>query len=258
MGNSKPFYRIARSKAFMIGYVRDERYAADRVQLSRSYINIEKELRNIFNYIEPDEKNKNTFSLELYSLFLHACTEVELNCKEIMEANGAKTVKDGIFSMTDYIKLERSSLLSKYTVIFPNWRQRNAVTKKPEYVKKEFRPFKNFGAAIGKAPNWYQSYNKVKHNREKYLEKANLQNCMNAVAGILVLLYSQFGASCIESYGHPFVGIQGIDAYDIDFGADVIYDVIPPKISDWPSSGLYEFDWESIRNDKEPFAKFQF
>lgn len=258
MGTSKPFYRIARPKAFMIGYVRDERYTADRIQLSRSYINIEKELRNIFNYIEPDEKNKNTFSLELYNLFIRACTEVELNCKEILEANDAKPINGKEFNMKDYAKLEKSSLLSKYSVVFPHWRQRNAVTKKSEYVKKVFKPFKNFDASIKKELEWYKSYNKVKHNREKYMEEANLQNCMNAVAGILVLLYSQFGASCIESYGHPFVGMQGEDAYDIDFNADVIYDVIPPKISDWSSSELYEFDWETIKNDKEPFARFQF
>ena len=89
MGISKPFYRIARPKAYIPDYAVDSRYAKDRLQLSRAYVNIEKELRNLFNYIEPDEDNRNTFSFELYSLLLRACTEVELNCKQIMEANGA-------------------------------------------------------------------------------------------------------------------------------------------------------------------------
>ena len=91
MGISKPFYRIARPKAYIPDYAVDPRYAKDRLQLSRAYVNIEKELRNIFNYIEPDEDNRNAFSFELYSLLLRACTEVELNCKQIMEANDARS-----------------------------------------------------------------------------------------------------------------------------------------------------------------------
>ena len=39
MGLSKPYYRIAR--------VTDDRYAFDRLQLSRAYVNIEKQLRDI-------------------------------------------------------------------------------------------------------------------------------------------------------------------------------------------------------------------
>ncbi len=259
MGIFKPFYRIARPKVFMIEYVRDERYASDRVQLSRAYINIEKELRNLFQYIEPDERNKNTFSFELYSLLLRACTEVELNCKKIMETNGAvPNPQIGYFTMSDYKKLEKSSLLSKYTATFRNWRQRNSITKKLEYVRKEFCPFKNFDSSINKSPDWYVAYNNVKHNREENMEKANLENCMNAVAGILILLYSQFGASCIEAYGNPLVCMKSEDAYDIDFDADVIFEICPPKISDWPSSELYEFDWEDIKDSEEPYDKFLF
>ena len=61
MGLAKPYYRIARPKSFIPDYVIDKRYASDRLQLSRAYINIENELRSIFNSIEPDEQNKSTF-----------------------------------------------------------------------------------------------------------------------------------------------------------------------------------------------------
>lgn len=257
MGISKPFYRIARPKAFIPDYALDTRYASDRLQLSRAYINIEKELRSIFNFIEPDEKNKDTFSFELYSLLLRACTEVELNCKQIMESNGA--IPQGrFFTMTDYKKLEKSSLLSKYTVEFSNWRQRNATSHELEYVEKEFCPFANFATHINKSPDWYEAYNAVKHNREENLEKANLENCMNAVAGILILLYSQFGSCCIETYGSN--GYRGPDAedYDLYFDADIIFEIHPPQIDDWSSEELYDFEWSNIQADSEPFDKFVF
>ncbi len=41
MGFSKPYYRIARPKAYMPKYAIDKRYALERLQLSRAYINIE-------------------------------------------------------------------------------------------------------------------------------------------------------------------------------------------------------------------------
>ena len=257
MGLSKPFYRIARPKAFIPDYVIDKRYASDRLQLSRAYVNIEKELRSVFNHVEPDEANKKAFSFELYSLLLRACTEVELNCKKIMEANGA-TPQGRFFSMTDDKKLEKSSLLSKYTAIFRNWRQRNPSTKELEYVKKEFRPFANFDISINKSPDWYDAYNQVKHNREEKLEQANLENCMNAVAGILILLYSQFGSQCIERYGINGIYWHDTEAFDFTFDADVIFEICPPQISDWQESELYDFDWNSIKLNPDPFDKFVF
>ena len=253
MGLSKLFYRIARPKAF----IPDKRYASDRLQLGRAYINIEKELRSIFNFIEPDGKNKNAFSFELYSLLLRACTEVELNCKQIMEANGA-TPQGRFFTMADYTKLEKSSLLSKYTVIFPNWRQRNLTSQQLEYIRKKGCPFVNFDTSIGKSPDWYEAYNKVKHNQEENLEMASLENCINAVAGVLILLYSQFGSRCIETYGTRGLSWQGMDDYDLNFDADIIFDIYPPKISDWSSSELYDFEWNNIKTNSNPFDKFSF
>lgn len=256
MGLVKPYFRIARPKEFIPNYVIDKRYASDRLQLSRAYVNIEKELRSIFNYIEPDEQNKATFSFELYSLLLRACAEVELNCKLIMKTNGATPIGKN-FSMLDYKKLEKSSLLSKYYVTFSNWRTRNPSTNELEYIKKEFRPFVNFGISDSKAPDWYDAYNKVKHNREENLEKANLENCINAVAGILILLYSQFGSQCIETYRNS-LRWEKIGDYDLHFDADVIFEVHPPKLSDWPEAELYDFNWDKIKLLEQPFDKYNF
>lgn len=126
---------------------------------------------------------------------------------------------------------------------------KNSLTSKVEYVKKEFRPFANFDTAIAKSPDWYRAYNQVKHNREDNLEKANLENCMNAVAGILVLLYSQFGSKCIETYGSCGVSFIDFDEdYDDPFDADVIFEINPPQI----------IDWNEIKSSPEPFEKFTF
>lgn len=85
----KPYYRIMRpGSVFISRYVLDPRYASNRKQLGRVYLNLENKLNKILDYVEPDERNLKTFSIELYTLLLRACTEVETNCKLILSANG--------------------------------------------------------------------------------------------------------------------------------------------------------------------------
>ena len=81
---------------------------------------------------------------------------------------------------------------------------------------------------------------------------------MNAVAGILILLYSQFGSCCIETYGMNSLCCQDMDDYDNEFDADVIFEINPPQESDWLESELYEFEWSDIVMEEEPFEKFPF
>lgn len=248
MSISKPFFRITRPKAYIPNYVKDIRYASDKLQLIRAYVNLENELKSIFNYIEPDEDNEKTFSFKLYSLLLLACTEVEVNCKLIMSANGYLEPK----SMKDYKKLENSSKLSKYVVTYSNWKKFNKATNEIEYIKKEYTPFKEF--ANNKSPCWYQEYNDVKHDREKNFKYANLDNCMNAVSAVLVLLHSQFGNSCSDSS----MSLCLDEGYDDIYLSRYIFEIKPPKIGDWNNDELYDFEWDDIKNDSMPFEKFPF
>lgn len=121
------------------------------------------------------------FSFELYNLLLWACTEVELNCKCIMEVNGAKP-QGRCFTMIDYKKLEQFSKLSKYKAIYKNLRTRigKGTTGDPlEYVEKEIRPFENFDSSISKFPTWYEAYNHVKHNGRLIWKRSPLKTvCM--------------------------------------------------------------------------------
>ena len=239
-----PYYRIVRPKVSH-EYVLDERYASDRIQLSRAYLNIEKSLRNIFDYIEPAEENLKTYSFELYSLLLRACTEVEVNFKAILSANGIDVKRS---SMKDYQKIEESSKLSEYTIILPNWR----MDSKP--VEKRLTPFIIFTSK--KTCNWYSEYNQVKHNRECNFKYANLGNCINAVAAILVLLYSQFGRYCLTTYGISNLDCGDEDTYDGSLDANTIFKIIPPNC--WEHDEVYRFDWEKIKLEESPFQKYDY
>ncbi len=275
MAIKKPYryiYRqnINKSSTDKYEYVRDAKYASNRVNLSRAYTNIERKLREILDYIEPSEKNKNVYSVELYSLLLRACTEVELNLKQIMQSNGENGNNDS-FNMNKYIWVEQSSRLSEYELKFLNWRvdQKRGKGNIKQYIvryeDKILCPFKEFGIrnksknanSRSGTPEWYRSYNKVKHNRETNFRVATLDNCMNAVAGILVLLYSEFGPYCIDTYTKT--GVQLIEAgndYEPIFDADVMFEIY--KKPEWKNEEKYDFNWAELKNDPNPFDTFHF
>ena len=264
MSLNKPFFRIVRPGAKINEYAQDSRYAPNRLSVIKSYISIEKRLRHIFDYIEPNEKNKDVFSLELYTLILRACTEFESNCKDILRANNYNKKLDihqqalnkpnsDFWDMSDYKKLELSSKLSKYKVIYPNWKSGG------NYIELKLEPFYSFGNKKKKSPpgyNWYNDYNTVKHNREKNFEYANFINCINAVAANLILLYSQFGNSCLD-FCHPNTICLDTDN-DILPNSDTIFSIKAPQNNDWKKDEKYNFDWNILSKSNTPFQIFDF
>lgn len=250
---NKPFRRIYRpTKNRQYDYVKDILYAKDRLQLSRAYLNIERKLKDIFNYIEPADCNIAVFSFELYSILLRACTEVELNCKAIMEANEAIPTNGREFTMNDYKKLNIPLRLSDYQISYPYWRWKKKGYV--DYYPKIFNPFSCFNT--GKSPRWYQKYNSVKHSREQNFDVATLNNCMRAVAAILVLLYAQFGPYCIETNEKQGFYVEVLeDYYQFPFLADVIFELKAPV---WTENDCYDFDWSSLKKQAEPFDKYPF
>lgn len=257
---SKPFLRIYRPiRNRKYDYVKDDLYAENRYQLIRAYLNIERKLKEIFDYIEPAKGNLSVFSFELYGLFLRACAEVELNCKAIMESNGVNKKQ---FSMNDYVKLDKSSKLSKYRLEYKKLRfvDNNIV----RYESKVLCPFEQFEIylnatqkdGISPSPKWYSEYNEVKHNREQNFEMATLDNCMMAVAAILVLLYSQFGPYYTNVSGERGVYWDVLeDYYEPPFLANVIFALQAPT---WDEQDCYDFDWSALRADPHPFELFPF
>ena len=217
-------------------------------------MHLEKSLRQLFNYIDPCEENKKVFSIELYSILLRACTEVESNCKDILVENNYKMPSHP--NMNDYKKIENSSKLSKYTLEYSPWKTNNS-------DKLSLKPFaswdKNIQLDDELGHNWYSNYNTVKHNREKEFKLANLINCFNAVGANLILLHSQFGYSCLDPYNvnRYQIEIEGEDDFELPY-MDTIFKIIPPDKQCWSDNEKYNFDWEAIKNDSQPFQHFSF
>src|SRR5690554_5224374 len=94
---SKPYRRIIRPyllpNHYVFGpsnniYFVDDSYASDRFEIIRAYYILEKDLINLFEFIDPSDANLATYSHKTYELLLRASTEFELNAKKVLSANG--------------------------------------------------------------------------------------------------------------------------------------------------------------------------
>jgi hypothetical protein len=185
---SRPYKRIARpfnspTGSYVGGtidqsYLAHHDYAPDRTTAIRGYHAIESDLRRLFEFVEPDNRNLDTFSTRIYELLLRAATEFESNCKAILLANGYTS--GGDWNIGDYKKIESATRLSEYELRLSIWAD----------SPRQIRPLHQW--ATGGSLPWYQDYNTVKHNRVDEFTRANLKNAVDAVAAVFAILFAQF------------------------------------------------------------------
>lgn len=159
-------------------YLTHPEYASDRTTAVRGYHAIESDLRRLFEYVEPDDRNLGTFSSRIYEILLRASTEFEANCKAILMANDYPG--SGRWSMRDYRKIEGATRLSEYQLKLSTW------TGGPKLIQ-PLQAWSN-----GKSLPWYAGYNSVKHNRVHDFGEANLKNAVESVAALFAILFAQF------------------------------------------------------------------
>lgn len=186
----KPFYRII--KPIKSDYSFSELYeldcANDKNSLALAYKLIEKDFLDIIEFVQPHDDNLNTYSHRIYELLLRTCTEFETNCKRILEANGYTMTN--ILNIKDYYKLNDILQLDFYKVDLKFW---------PSELKSIY-PFKEW--EIGHELTWYKAYNKVKHDRSEKFNEANLGVLIQAISGLISILFAQFGQQATNPFDY--------------------------------------------------------
>ena len=243
----KPFKRILRplkidSVNFGDDHIIDRRYCSERSQLVHAYHILENDFKKLFDYIELHENNKTTFSHRTYELILRTCTEFESNCKGILEDNGYKST--GNLNITDYFKINKASKLNEYIVRLNVW------SPDPLIII----PFKEWSGTEFTSLTWYKNYNKVKHNRNANFVMASLENLISCMAGLYVVLASQFAHHIFSPYqitGSYLMDDDGFISTDTS-----IFSIKQPAT--WNSSEVISFDWCTIKNQISPFENYIF
>ena len=137
------------------------------------FLALEKDLEVLSRYIEFTEANFTCYSIEIARILLSAASEVDVVAKQLC-------LKLDQTSLASNIDLYRNEIKSAYPNL-PLFR----ITI-PRFGL-ELSPWTNWNNTHG-VPDWWTAYNKVKHHRNTDYHRANLKNCLNAVAGIFVIL----------------------------------------------------------------------
>lgn len=247
MAVTKPYRRICRqftNGSYAEGgrsqYIEHPKYAKSPEHYIRAFTLLLKDMQELFDYIEPSDKNLSCYSYRVHELLLRACVEVEANCKAILTENNYTKSRD--MNMEDYKKINITHRLSSYEVRMPFWHGASNIRK----------PFLHWAA--GRGLPWYQAYNATKHDRHQSFNSATFEQMIDSMCGLIVLLSSQFYTYDFAPGDSYLAFEESRDGMESSIGG--YFRIKYP--SDWPTDQQYDFDWQRLEQENDPFQEFDY
>ena len=151
------------------------------------FLALEEDLIRLARFVEFDESNHDTHSIEIARLFLSTSSEVDVVCKQLCEkVSPGSTSKD----IVDYRNTLTGNFpsLPEFKITIPRFGT-------------ELRPWQNW--QNGKSPDWWTDHNAAKHERHDNFEKANLKNGINSLAGLFVLVLHLYDEDARDGNLYP-------------------------------------------------------
>lgn len=254
----KPYKRTIRQFAngsYLEGgnwlYLLHPDFTQDPQHYIRAFLIIQKDLLQLFEYVEPCDKNCETVSLKIHELLTRTCIEIEANFTAILKENIYNNQNNWNLK-NDYSLIDYTHRLSSYEVEIPIW-------KGEKNIRKPFLNWKNKKADNWYSLQWYKAYNKSKHDRHAHFEDATFENLLDAVSALVVVLTSQF---MDEEYSpnNKAMGISGHYSYNHNFemktGIGDFFRVKYP--TDWTDDEKYNFIWSNLKNIENPISQIDF
>lgn len=151
------------------------------------FLALESDMEQVSRYIEFDSRNLHVFSIELAHLLFAAASEADVVAKALCEAVqpgcGASTIHDYRRVLVATLPDIRSEHVHvpRYGLQFAPWLNWNnaADPANPTLPVDPARPLN---------PDWWKSYNLVKHKRDRHFDEATLKNALNALGALLLLV----------------------------------------------------------------------
>jgi hypothetical protein len=196
-------------------YIRHPKFAKSPEQYVRGFLLLQKDLLELFDYIEPADKNLQCYSYRIHEILLRACVEIEANCKAILLENA--------YCDTPVIPFWRGDLGTRAP--FSSWKSNVQL-------------------------RWYKAYNDTKHNRHAVFSNATFEHALDAICGLAVILSAQFFR---EDFGHTpdVLGLESADEFDTAIGG--YFRIRFPN--NWEEEEKYSFVWENIKDEADPFLE---
>jgi len=140
------------------------------------YVALERDLEILSRYVEFCEDNFSVYSVELAHLLFAASSEVDVVAKLICEQISPAESRENIGEYKAILLPALPDLTSTEVYV-------------PRYGL-SFKPWSNWDGPQN--PDWWRSYNKVKHERDAYFHQATLKNSLNALGALLLLTYHYY------------------------------------------------------------------
>lgn len=253
MSQPKPFHRNYRgfidcenAVYSQWAYIMDREYAQSPEHYVRAFLLIQKDLQRLFEFVEPSDGNLETHSFRIHELLMRTCIEVEANFKAILKENTFNPPgrSEKRWNIHDYWKVNKTHRLSSYKIHVPIW----------DGAQSTFTPFQRWATAADL--DWYQAYNRSKHDRHHEFKEANLRHLLNAVSGLLVVLSSQFRTEEFSPGNSNLVVGGEYNYYDTEPALGGFFHIDFPD--DWTEDEKYGFDWRELKKEPDRFEKIDF
>lgn len=144
------------------------------------YLELERQYLEIDLVIPFDETNYSTFSYKYRDLLWAICSEIDVLFREymILEKYVPELDNDGNpkYDINQYNKFVNEKI--------QNFKSQEITCYNPKFNKKKICPFKNWE---NEPPEWWQIYNKIKHNPEKIKHGKKAYKCANQICTLNAL-----------------------------------------------------------------------
>lgn len=138
-------------------------------------------LDELLLFIEPQGNGINTYSYKTRELLILACTEVENSWTNYLKITNTQAIGRH-FNTNDYVKLHEPLFLGEFKV-----------SMKIKSGIQSIKPFNNWNRGNPtESLDWYNAYNKTKHDRDNHFDRATLKNCIKAISANIVMFCVRF------------------------------------------------------------------
>lgn len=194
--------------------------------------------QEIINFIEPSSQSLQAYSYKLRELLILSCTEVENILRFYTPNSSGKILKT-----TDYVQILQKVALGQYKISFVDCVNKFAC-----------KPFENWNSSSAtQSIPWYDAYNKVKHDKANNFKEATFENCLNAVAAVIVLFCIRYSPYVLyhETDNCSALFKNSIEVFIENVSIDDIYVPIlnGEKTRSGPFFASYSFDNDTQIND---------
>ena len=152
------------------------------------YIALENDLGRVARYIEFIEANFKTYSIELAHILLASSSEIDVVMKELCVLLSPSKKPENINEYRKIIKEKLSSFIDEKA-----YSHRYGLT---------LSPWSNWQGEQN--PDWWKSYNNVKHQRNIYFNEANLKNVLNSIAALMIVNLYYYREKLNKEFDYPY------------------------------------------------------